>query len=163
MEHHKELFITNFDEGTSFSLAGGNYRIIISGAQTKGEFSVIEMTVPPNAGPNPHSHENINESFYVLEGEITFQTERGKIRAKKGTYVNIPLGGLIHSFKNTSSETAILLCTVTPAGLEDCFLEANNYLTNNTEDTDFERKAKLTSIAEKYGNKMYQIDFFEDK
>ncbi len=54
------------------SIAGGSYRIVLSGAQTNGEFAIIEMTVPPGAGANPHAHPNIVETFMVLEGEVTF-------------------------------------------------------------------------------------------
>lgn len=39
--------IINKNEGEYLGIAGGNYRIIISGEQTSGNYAVIEMTVPP--------------------------------------------------------------------------------------------------------------------
>ncbi|MEJ0101987.1 MAG: hypothetical protein WDO19_05240 [Bacteroidota bacterium] len=47
--------------------------------------------------------------------------EGGKYKAIKGSFVNIPLGGKVHCFKNTTDTIAHLLCTVVPAGLDDFF------------------------------------------
>lgn len=45
--------IISSDEGETLAIAGGNYRIVISGDQTNGNYAVIEMTVPPGGGPPP--------------------------------------------------------------------------------------------------------------
>lgn len=37
--------------GEILSVAGGNYRVLVSGKQTNGAFSTIEMLVPPQNGP----------------------------------------------------------------------------------------------------------------
>lgn len=161
MENTKKLVLTGPNDGHKLSMAGGNYRIVISGKETGGEFAIIEMSVPSGAGANPHSHENIVESFYVLEGEITFQSEAGSYIAAKGSLVNIPRGGLVHGFKNKTDKPAKLLCTVMPAGLDDLFIEASEYLTNNINDSELEIKEKLGSLAEKYGNKLYPVNYFE--
>lgn len=50
------ISIINNNQGERLGIAGGNYRIIISGAQTNGNYAVIEMTVPSGGGPPPHSH-----------------------------------------------------------------------------------------------------------
>ena len=39
-----------------------------------------------------HAHENEDESFIVLEGEILFQTERGDFLLKSGEGIVIPKG-----------------------------------------------------------------------
>jgi quercetin dioxygenase-like cupin family protein len=86
--------ITTVDEkeGGGLSIAGGTYRILISGKQTGGSFAVIDMLIPPGGGPNPHAHAHMQESYYVLEGEVVFKTEKGNYIAKKGSFLNIPLG-----------------------------------------------------------------------
>ena len=114
-------------EGQVLSIAGGSYRIVISGAQTNGEFAVIEMSVPPNAGPIPHAHADIHETFYVLAGEVVFNTDGGSFLAQTGAFINIPKGGAIHNFKNTSAQPAKLLCTVYPAGMDVMFAESAAY------------------------------------
>ncbi|HEX8016532.1 MAG TPA: cupin domain-containing protein, partial [Flavobacterium sp.] len=117
------ISIINKNEGKLLGVAGGNYRIIISGEETNGNYAVIEMIVPPGGGPSPHAHPNTHEMFHVLEGEVEFKTEAGKQIVGKDGFVNIPFGGAVHCFKNTSEKYARLLCTVVPAGLENLFDE----------------------------------------
>jgi quercetin dioxygenase-like cupin family protein len=95
-----KILTTSCKQGHKLSIAGGDYRIVISGKQTNGSYAVIEMSVPVNADPVPHSHPNFEESFYVLEGEISFKSENGDFVAKKDSFVSIPKGGIIHNFKN---------------------------------------------------------------
>ena len=147
-------------EGEILKIAGGDYRVIMSGAQTNGGFAVIEMTVPPGAGPNPHSHAAINESFFVLEGELTFHSEAGSHVAGKDAFVNIPKGGMVHGFKNLTDKPAKLLCTVMPAGLEDFFKEMADVMSDR-ETSGSELKEKVQVIAEKYGQQLYPPDFLE--
>jgi quercetin dioxygenase-like cupin family protein len=161
MGKSKKLLAVSNKEGKTFSIAGGSYRIVVSGKQTNGEFSVIEMTVPPGAGPAPHSHEDIDESFYVLEGEISFNSEKGGYLAQKDCFINIPKGGLVHSFKNNTNQTAKLLCTVMPAGLDDCFEEIANFIAKNPTASDVEKKEQISHITENYGNKLYPVNFLD--
>lgn len=157
------ISIINRNEGKLLAIAGGNYRIIISGQQTNGNYAVIEMLVPPGGGPPPHSHPNTQEMFHILEGEVEFKTEAGKQIVGKDGFVNIPFGGAIHCFKNTSEKYARLLCTVVPAGLEDLFEEIGSPVspgqTVPVPELTEERKEFLKGIDEKYGQKTYPIDF----
>ena len=157
------ISIINKNEGKLLAVAGGNYRIIISGEQTGDNYAVIEMVVPPGGGPPPHSHPNIQEMFHVLEGEVEFKTEAGKQMVSKDGFVNIPFGGSIHCFKNTSEKYARLLCTVVPAGLENLFEEIGTPVLPGqilpAPELTEERKAFLKEIDQKYGQKTYPIDF----
>jgi quercetin dioxygenase-like cupin family protein len=148
-------------EGKKLKIAGGNYRIIISGKQTNGEYAVIEMSVPPGAGPNPHAHSDFTETFFVLEGEVSFKSELGSYTAKKNSFVNIPKGGIVHGFKNRSDKPAKLLCTVTPAGLDDLFKEMEDYLENNSLDNEPVMKEKMNKIFEKYGQTIYPENYLD--
>ncbi len=151
-------------EGQIVSIAGGAYRIVISGEQTGGTFAVIEMSVPPNGGPGPHSHAEIQESFYVLDGEIEFKTEGGTYTATAGSFISIPKGGMVHCFKNKTNNLAKLMCMVLPAGLEALFVEigqpikAGEFLPP-TPPPDEEAIKKLIAIGEKYGQKFYPPDY----
>ena len=157
--------ITTIDngQGQSLSVVGDSYRILISGKQTSGNYAVIDMLVPPGGGPGPHAHKDIQEMFYVVEGEIEFKMEGGKYNAKKGSFVNIPLGGKVHCFKNTTHKIAHLLCTVVPAGLDDFFQEIGKPIETGTflppPILNIEELNKLKSIAEKYGQRLYPPDF----
>lgn len=148
------------NEGRKLNIAGGEYRIIISGKETNGAYAIIEMTVPIGAGPVPHSHSDFEETFFVLEGELTFKSENGSYTAQKGATVSIPKGGIIHNFKNNSDKIAKLLCTVMPAGLDDFFVEINE-LINSNKDKELDLKPSIQLISEKYGQKLYSPIFWD--
>jgi quercetin dioxygenase-like cupin family protein len=147
----------------ALSIAGGNYRILVSGQETGGAFATIEMLVPPNGGPGPHSHAHFHETFYVVEGEVEVTAEAGSYIAKKGAYVVIPKGGIVHKFKNKSDGIARLLCTVIPAGLEEMFIAMGKPVAAGTfippPPMDEEGMKKVTALAAQYGQTLYPPDF----
>ena len=105
-------------------LVGDTYTITLSGQDTKGQFCVIDMYIPPNGGPAPHHHD-FEETFILLEGEIeaTFRGKKSIFRA--GDTVNIPANAP-HQFHNASSKAIRLLCICSPAGQEDFFKEVGD-------------------------------------
>ncbi|WP_406843297.1 cupin domain-containing protein [Flavobacterium soyae] len=155
--------IISKNEGERLAVAGGNYRIIISGEQTNGNYAVIEMTVPPGGGPPPHAHPEIQEMFHVLEGELEFKTETGKQIVTQDGFINIPFGGAVHCFKNISENNACLLCTVVPAGLENLFqeigipVEAGEFLP--IPELTEKRREFLKEIDIKYGQRTYPSNY----
>lgn len=106
---------------THIGLVGDTYTILVSGQDTGGRYTLIDMHVPHGGGPAPHRHD-FEEMFTVLDGEVeaTFRGETTVLRA--GDTVNIP-SNAPHSFTNTSDEPARLLCVCAPAGQEEFFLE----------------------------------------
>ncbi len=152
-------------EGQNLSVVGDTYRILISGKETDGAFSTMEFNIPPNGGPGPHSHADFYESFYVVEGEVEVKSEAGTYTAKKGAFVMIPKGGIVHDFKNKTSQKAVILCTVVPAGLEEFFIEigkpvaVGEFLPPPMDDP--EAMKKLATLAEKHGQKVYQPDYLD--
>jgi len=145
-----DITVTGADQGEKLSIAGGSYRILIRGEATGNRFAVIEMLVPPGAGPAPHAHPDIHETFYVVEGEVEFRTEAGKQLAASGAYINIPFNGGAHAFKNLSDTSARLVCTVTPAGLESMFREISGL-----------PPEEVRAVAAKYVRKLYPPDYLD--
>lgn len=96
---------------------------------------------------------------------MTVNSEAGSYTAKKGSFVTIPKGGVIHDFKNNTNQNAVLLCTVVPAGLEDFFIEIGKpvaigeFLPLPPMD-DPDAVKKMEKIAAKYGQKVYPPDYF---
>lgn len=160
----KKVITVNSNQGQSVSVVGDTYRTVISGKETDGGFAVVDMLIPPGGGPGPHAHSAIAESFYVVDGEVEFKSDAGTYVAKKGSFVNIPLGGAVHCFKNTTGTNAHLLCTVIPSGLEVFFkeigkpVEANTFLPPSIPDK--QEQEKLKTIAEKYDQQLYPPDYF---
>jgi quercetin dioxygenase-like cupin family protein len=109
-------------EGRSTWVVGDLDTIKASGADTGGAFALIEALVPPQGGPPPHIHRREDEAFYLLEGELDIQVDGRRVSAGPGTWISLARGSL-HSFKNISTKPARMLIVLTPAGLENFFLE----------------------------------------
>lgn len=73
------------------------------------ELALIEFEVEPGfGGPDPHSHDDHIDSFYVLDGEVDFFVEGEWMRLPAGSYVAAPLG-VTHAFANKGEQRARLL------------------------------------------------------
>jgi mannose-6-phosphate isomerase-like protein (cupin superfamily) len=84
-------------------------------AQTGGDFSLMERTVPAGARmPPPHRHITCSEAFFVLEGTITFLVDGESLAGGPGEFLLVPRGAA-HTFGNTSDGPARLLVLHAPA------------------------------------------------
>lgn len=87
-------------------------------------FNLGVITVQPQrTGPGAHVHEAEDDSFYILEGEITFTVEGEDVVADPGTFVLVPPGAE-HDFANRGDSVARMLNVHAPAGF-DLRLEAD--------------------------------------
>ena len=150
-------------QGPVVSVVGDTYRIVVSGEQSGGTHAIIDMLVPPNGGPGPHAHAAIQESFYVVAGEIVVRTQTDTYTAKPGDFVTIPKGGAVHSFKNESAATAHLLCVVVPAGLDAFFLAIGQPVAAGTflppSPPSAQQMEQWQVIAKEYGQQVFPPDF----
>jgi len=140
-------------EGHRIGIVGDTYRFLATGDETDGKYATFDALVPPGGGPLPHIHTREEESFLVLEGEITFQLGEERIVAGAGTFLNMPVGSL-HCFKNESNTIARMLISVAPAGLEQMFLEVGHPLADDVElvsPPTAEEIQKLLEVAPRYG------------
>lgn len=150
--------VRKVQEGRTGAVVGDVYRFLSTGDETDGKYATWEAIVPPGGGPPPHVHSREEESFYVLEGEITFRTfgpggSEEKIVAGPGMFANMPIGAP-HSFKNESATTAKMIISIAPAGLENMFFELLQPVAAGTTTAAPPTKEdieKLKSIAPKYG------------
>ena len=143
-------------KGRTISVVGDVYRFLATGAETNGKYALWEAIVPPGGGPPPHVHSREEEGFYILEGEITFQVGDRTVVAGPGTFANMPVG-TPHAFKNAGTQTARMLISVAPAGLEEMFFELAPELPEGTTKAatpSQEEIAKLIAIAPNYGIKI---------
>jgi quercetin dioxygenase-like cupin family protein len=83
------------------------------GDQTTGAFALVDELAHGGESVPLHRHPDDMESFYVLEGEITFFIgDEPGATAGAGAFVHIP-GGTVHGFR-IESETARYLILTTP-------------------------------------------------
>lgn len=166
MENNKPAPIaTSAKEGKIIAMAGNTYRMLVTGAETGGAFAVMDFLIPPGGGPGPHAHADFQESFYVVEGEIEFKSEAGTYVAKKGAFVTIPKGGIVHQFKNKTNQTAQMTCTVVPAGLEAFFMEVGKPVVNGiippSPPMDAEAIKAIQDLTKKYGQQLFPPDYLD--
>jgi mannose-6-phosphate isomerase-like protein (cupin superfamily) len=84
-------------------------------AQTGGDFSLMERTVPPGARtPPPHRHATCSEAFFVLAGTITFRLDDAELTGGAGDFLLVPRGAA-HTFGNQGETLARLLVLHAPA------------------------------------------------
>ena len=76
---------------------------------------VFESNLPPGGGfPLPHLHEDYEEVFHVLEGEIEYRIGGDWTSAPAGSTVCVPRG-VVHAFRNVSPVPARHLVVHAPA------------------------------------------------
>lgn len=77
---------------------------------------------PGGPSPPPHLHQRHVESFFVLEGEMTFVVEDQELRAGRGTWVQVP-AVTPHTFALTGDEEVRFLNIHTPSCGYGAFLQ----------------------------------------
>ena len=141
------------NEGRIIAVVGDVYRFMATSEDTNGKYAMWEAIVPPGGGPPPHVHSREEESFYILEGEITFQIGEERVVATAGTFANMPVG-TPHSFKNESNQPAKMIISIALAGLEDMFFEFGVPLAEGSTSAmppTVDEIEKLLTIAPNYG------------
>ena len=131
---------------THLAVVGDTYTVLLSGEQTAGRFTMIDMLIPPGGGPPRHRHA-FEECFRVLEGAVEVSLrDDPPVRLQAGETVNIPANAP-HAFRNASDAPARLLCTAAPAGLEAFFAEFGDPVASRTSPppalTDEERQDRM--------------------
>ncbi|MGX6608295.1 cupin domain-containing protein [Micromonosporaceae bacterium Da 78-11] len=112
-------------------LVGDTYTILVTGADTDGKYTLIDMHVPPGGGPPPHRHD-FEEMFTVLDGEVEVTFRGHTVVARAGETINVPANAP-HSFTNATSTPSRLLCMCAPSGQEEFFTLVGQPVASRTE------------------------------
>lgn len=131
---------------------GGRMVVKVRDEDTGGAYSVYDNTIPPGSpGPRPHFHLNHEETFYVLEGELTVRVGSRTITAAAGSFVVIPRG-VVHQPSNPGTQPTRVLLVFSPAGMDRFFEEAaEGHIPLQAAPTDPAILEKLTAFTKKYG------------
>jgi quercetin dioxygenase-like cupin family protein len=92
---------------------GTQVRFLCEGPSTNNVWSLMEVTLPPDAGPPPHTH-RWDEAYFIIEGDVDFSVGDQCFRATVGDFVYTP-GGVVHGFRGTSQRPARVLIFDAPA------------------------------------------------
>ncbi len=85
--------------------------------------SIITLA-PGLQGPAAHIHDDEDDAFYVLDGDLRFVVDEQEISAAAGTFVLVP-PGVMHTFMNLTSRPVRMLNIHAPAGFDRRLLSAD--------------------------------------
>jgi steroid delta-isomerase-like uncharacterized protein len=136
-------------EGHTITARNSTLTVKVFGKDTGFAWSLSHLDVPADfvsAAPPPHYHTREEESFYILEGTITFQIGDENVRAPAGSFIKSPRN-IIHRFSKPDPVPASLLVIGSPSGIEDYLVEVYELLSRpGPVNTDM-----MAAIFEKYG------------
>lgn len=106
------------------SYGGNDLTFLASGADTAGAYALVEFVTAPNPGrvPPPHRHPNLDEGFYVIEGELSMLLGDRTVTVAAGSYCHVPRG-VVHQPVNPTNQPVRYLVLCVPASLENYFAE----------------------------------------
>lgn len=113
----QEPFIVAAEDAADYWSRDALWSVLVPGARTDGDFTMIEQLMPRRNGAPLHVHDRLHEYFYLIDGEIRFQTGETVTTATGGSAVSIP-PRTPHGFV-VVSETARVLNMYTPGGFDD--------------------------------------------
>jgi quercetin dioxygenase-like cupin family protein len=99
------------------------FTILAASEETGGQFGLIESLSPKGTEPPRHVHSSEDETFYLLEGEITFYIGEETYKATPGMFVFAPRG-IPHSY-TFETDVIRMLVLITPGGFEEFFRPAH--------------------------------------
>ena len=106
-------------KGDAYWMLGGLYEVLASSEDTGGAITVMQMTVPVNAGPPPHTHPGL-ECAFVLEGTVRFHVDGETHEAGPGAFGHFPAATL-ETYEPTS--TTEIIFVYQPGGIDKFFAE----------------------------------------
>ena len=95
---------------------GALAEIKATAADTGGQMTIVEVTEPPGMEAPLHVHHRDDESFWILEGEVTFEVGDQTIEASAGDYVFGPRD-IPHRF-TVGDRGCRMLFILVPGGIE---------------------------------------------
>lgn len=103
---------------------GSTAEIAVGQEQTDGEYAMVRYQVKPGDEPPLHTHSREDEMVYVVEGEITAIVGDARVDVGPGAFAALPRG-IPHTIE-VNGDSATLLLTLVPAGLETFFVPATD-------------------------------------
>lgn len=109
-------------EGQAIWFLRNNITIKATAQGTGGAFGLFESLIAPGFSPPLHVHHREDESFWVLQGELTMQCADRTFSAGAGSFVFLPRD-VPHTFVVEGDTPARMLTLLTPGGGEGLFIE----------------------------------------
>jgi quercetin dioxygenase-like cupin family protein len=111
-------------EARCFQMTGTLWRVLASGDQTGGLVGALDERCAQGPCAPMHTHDDADEIFYVLDGDLTFFVGKERIDASAGAFIYLPRF-VHHGFQCNSTEARVFNF-LTPAGFEQLILDGGD-------------------------------------
>lgn len=108
-------------EAQTFHMRGSLWTVLATSDETNGIVGALDERCGQGLRAPMHVHDDADEIFYVLEGNLTFFVGKKRIEAAPGAFVYLPRF-VHHGFQCNSTEARVFNF-VTPAGFEQLILD----------------------------------------
>lgn len=115
-----KIIILKPDQPDEITYDAGTARLLATGEDTGGAWSVVELKELPGYKTPFHRHNHMDEAYYVLEGVLTAKIADKTYELPVGSYIVIPRG-TPHGQGNFGKTPVKVLLTMTPSGFEQSF------------------------------------------
>lgn len=139
----KEKIVLN-NEGVKLNCLGDHQVIKLSSKDTNGQYAAVFLDNPPNTQIPLHIHENEDEVYDVIEGEVEFTVSGKTTLLKDGDTIFLPRN-IPHTWKVVGTKNAKVHLNIFPAGLENMFEELSKYTATGAHDL-----SKVVEICGRY-------------
>jgi mannose-6-phosphate isomerase-like protein (cupin superfamily) len=113
------------DSGEAVGAIGLGIYVRLTGADTKGAYSLFEYVVPVGlGGPPTHIHSREDELFICVKGKVKIVLDGVEHVLSAGSSLLMPRG-VPHVFTNPFDEETRIVAVVSPPGLEDYYRGLN--------------------------------------
>ena len=110
-------------EGDNVGAIGLGIYVKLTGADTKGAYSLFEYVVPPGlGGPPTHIHSREDELFICVAGTTRVELDGEEHILTAGSALLMPRG-VPHMFHNPYDVETRIVAVVSPPGLENYYRE----------------------------------------
>jgi quercetin dioxygenase-like cupin family protein len=130
-------------EGEKQVVLGDHQTLKLTGRDTNGLYTLIELYNEPGVEIPMHVHANEDEVFQVLTGELEIKVGK-KTKLLKAGDIGFCPRGIPHSWKVVGNDKAKVMLSIFPAGLENMFREFAEFPPGPPD------SAKLGEICKKY-------------
>jgi quercetin dioxygenase-like cupin family protein len=146
-------------DGKFVDLRSVGVRFMVWGAESGGQFSLVEHPIPPRTLVAPlHLHTREDEYSYVLEGRMGAQLGADVVYAEPGDLVFKPRDQW-HTFWNAGDTTCRILEIISPPGFEHFFDELGERMAGSRA-VSVAQVPDLPALAARYGH-YHQPDSIE--
>ena len=110
-------------QGKDYEWGKDHIFVKLSSAETGGALTLIQDNLKAGFNLGMHLHNTHSESFFILEGEVEFETGSTSFTAKKGSVVHLP-AGIPHAAKSTTGGRMLMFYA--PGGFDEMLAEIEN-------------------------------------